>query len=274
MTSDVFAGRSGTVTRDMGLFRKRDDEQISALRAEVRAVQEQLERTEQGKVELESQLVRLEERNATLIYEVATVDELRKRLDELSDRLGTPLEAPSADPVDAPDGAPDRSLSSGSAPPPPPLTAPTISVDDSRIDRIEERLAALDESRTEADEKLGEIAAQTARIDDRVTNISTELANQLTELSTDIDYVSQGLPTGSGATPIDPEVIEAKLQQRIDEEIDAKLGIELDEVRTSAERLAMEQARYEIRFRQDLAELADRIRRPARLDDRSDERPR
>jgi hypothetical protein len=64
------------------------------------------------------------------------------------------------------------------------------------------------------------------------------------------------------------------LQQRIDEEIDAKLGIELDEVRTSAERLAMEQARYEIRFRQDLAELADRIRRPARLDERSDERQR
>jgi hypothetical protein len=262
----------------MGLFRKRDDEQISALRAEVRAVQEQLERTEQGKVDLESQLVRLEERNATLIYEVATVDELRKRLDELSDRLGTSLEAPPADSVDAPDGAPDPSPSSAYAPPPPPpppsLTAPTISVDDTRIDRIEERLAALDDSRTEADEKLGEIAAHAARIDDRVTNISTELANQLTELSSDIDYVSQGLPTGSGASPIDPEVIEAKLQQRIDEEIDAKLGIELDEVRTSAERLAMEQARYEIRFRQDLAELADRIRRPARLDERSDERPR
>jgi hypothetical protein len=30
----------------------------------------------------------------------------------------------------------------------------------------------------------------------------------------------------------------------------------------SAERLAAEQARYQIQFRQDLAELADRIRRP------------
>jgi hypothetical protein len=30
----------------------------------------------------------------------------------------------------------------------------------------------------------------------------------------------------------------------------------------SAERLAAEQARYQIQFRQDLAELAERIRRP------------
>ena len=71
------------------------------------------------------------------------------------------------------------------------------------------------------------------------------------------------MPTSSGAAPIDPELLEAKLQQRLDEEIDAKLGIELDEVRANAERLAMEQARYEIKFRQDLAELADRLRRPS-----------
>jgi septation ring formation regulator EzrA len=120
--------------------------------------------------------------------------------------------------------------------------------DHERIERIEER--------------LGELAANTERIDERVTNVSTELANQLTELSTDLDYVAQGLPPGSTVSPLDPEIIEARLRKQLDEEIDAKLGIELDEVRDNAERLALEQARYEIRFRQDLADLADRLRPP------------
>ncbi|MDX2380337.1 MAG: hypothetical protein QNM02_11340, partial [Acidimicrobiia bacterium] len=117
-----------------------------------------------------------------------------------------------------------------------------------RLERIEER--------------LGELAANTARIDERVTNVSTELANQLTELSTDLDYVAQGLPPGTTVAPDDPELIEARLRKQLDEKIDAKLGIELEDVRDNAERLALEQARYEIRFRQDLAELADKLRRP------------
>jgi hypothetical protein len=194
----------------MGLFRKRnDDEQIAVLRAEVRAIHEQLDLAERSKAELEAQ-----------------VDQLDHRI---GDRIDRPITATPTRPP----------------PPPPPLEPP---VGPSRIDRIEEQ--------------LGEIAATTARLDERVTNVSTELANQLTELSTDIDYVAQGLPTGSGASPLDPELIEAKLQRRLDEEIDAKLGIELDDVRDSAERLALEQARYEIQFRKDLAELAERLRRP------------
>ena len=196
----------------MGLFRKRnDDEQIAVLRAEVRAIHEQLDRAERSKSELGSQL-----------------DELDHRI---SDRIERPIERP---------------ITSTPAPPPPPPLEPPVTP--SRIDRIEEQ--------------LGEIAATTAKLDERVTNVSTELANQLTELSTDIDYVAQGMPTGTGASPLDPELIEARLQQRLDEEIDAKLGIELDDVRDSAERLALEQARYEIQFRKDLAELAERLRRP------------
>jgi uncharacterized phage infection (PIP) family protein YhgE len=192
----------------MGLFRKRnDDEQIAVLRAEVRAIHEQLDLAERSKAELESQVNRL------------------------GDRIERPIERP---------------ITSTPTPPPPPPLEPPVAP--SRIDRIEEQ--------------LGEIAATTAKLDERVTNVSTELANQLTELSTDIDYVAQGLPTGSGATPLDPELIEAKLRQHLDEEIDAKLGIELDDVRDNAERLALEQARYEIQFRKDLAELAERLRRP------------
>ena len=36
----------------------------------------------------------------------------------------------------------------------------------------------------------------------------------------------------------------------------------MDDVLGSTERLAAEQARYEIQFRADLAELAERLRRP------------
>ena len=38
----------------------------------------------------------------------------------------------------------------------------------------------------------------------------------------------------------------------------------IEAVQSSTERLAAEQARYQIAFREDLAELAERLRRPAR----------
>jgi archaellum component FlaC len=196
----------------MGWFsRRNDDEQMAILRAEVRAIHEQLDAAERSRADLSSELGRLSEE----------VEAQR-----------------------------ERPIASTPTPPPPPPMAPPVDAraDHERIERIEER--------------LGELAANTERIDERVTNVSTELANQLTELSTDLDYVAQGLPPGSTVSPLDPEIIEARLRKQLDEEIDAKLGIELDEVRDNAERLALEQARYEIRFRQDLADLADRLRPP------------
>ncbi len=203
----------------MGLFGRRNaDEQIAVLRAEMKAMHEQLGSAERARAEMASELGRL-------TGEVHEQAEIRR------DRTITSTPAP--------------------PPPPPPMAAPappTPLVDDERVERIEERLA--------------EIAAASERLDERVTNVSTELANQLSELSTDLDYVAQGLPPGTTVSPLDPELIEARLRKQLDQEIDAKLGIELDEVRDSAERLALEQARYEIRFRQDLADLADRLRRP------------
>ena len=72
------------------------------------------------------------------------------------------------------------------------------------------------------------------RVDARITSISTELAHQLTELSGEVD--------GLGAN--DPPT------ERV-----------VDELRDAQTRLANEQARYQIQFRQDLAELAERLRR-------------
>jgi len=75
-----------------------------------------------------------------------------------------------------------------------------------------------------------------AVLDQRLTNVSTELANQLSELGRDIDGLGQRIP----------EVAEGTVS---DEVVDALRGGQV--------KLANEQARYEIAFRQDLATLAE-----------------
>ncbi|WP_041297932.1 hypothetical protein [Ilumatobacter coccineus] len=86
--------------------------------------------------------------------------------------------------------------------------------------------------------QIGQIAEKMSALDVRVTQISVELANQLTELSSDLDAVNER----GGDT--------AAIEQR------------LDEITSGQTRLANEQARYEIQFRNDLAELVERLRRP------------
>jgi chromosome segregation ATPase len=71
-------------------------------------------------------------------------------------------------------------------------------------------------------------------VDARITSISTELANQITELSGDVESIAKEHP------PTDDIVTEMR---------DAQV------------KLANEQARYQIAFREDLAALAERLRR-------------
>lgn len=83
--------------------------------------------------------------------------------------------------------------------------------------------------------KMQRIGDRIDAIDQRISSISTELANQITELGGDIDALG-------GNEPATDEVV--------------------DELRDAQTRLAAEQARYQIAFRQDLADVADRLRRP------------
>jgi len=94
---------------------------------------------------------------------------------------------------------------------------------------------------TETRTDVGLLAEKVGAIESRVNQVSLELTNQLTELSGDIDRA------GAHADPSD----------LLDD-----LVARLDEVTGGQERLANEQARYAIQFREDLAELADRLRRP------------
>jgi len=113
--------------------------------------------------------------------------------------------------------------------------------------------------------QLTDVSSQMSAMDGRVTAVSTELANQLTELSRDIDELNRRAAEAEAAatergvdivttTELDTGELEARLADRLDEAI--------DDVLDTTEKLAAEQARYEIQFRADLAELAERLRRP------------
>ncbi|MCU1399647.1 MAG: hypothetical protein JWN62_2756 [Acidimicrobiales bacterium] len=87
---------------------------------------------------------------------------------------------------------------------------------------------------------------QAVALNERVSNLSREFANQLGELSQELDHLAA--KPGPAAAPVlvpDQIVTEDMIEELHDGQV----------------RLANEQARYEIRFRQDLAELADQVRR-------------
>ena len=148
-------------------------------------------------------------------------------------------------------------------PPPPPAPEPTVSQDEFRaiVGRVREITTRLDTAQQSAvdDEQtvdraafesvgrevhtLGErideldtvrdqvqsVATRLDQLDARITSISNELANQITELSSDLEALNGHEPA--------PDLV--------------------DRLRDTQLKLANEQARYQIVFRQDLAHLAD-----------------
>ncbi len=108
------------------------------------------------------------------------------------------------------------------------------------MDDLQAQLADLAERISASDGEAHKTAARLAATEARLTAVSTELANQLRELSSDIDALADA-PTNGGQATTPDEVVEA--------------------LRAGQAKLANEQARYEIAFRQDLASLAEQVRR-------------
>jgi len=79
------------------------------------------------------------------------------------------------------------------------------------------------------------VALSISAIDSRVVHLGRELTNQLHELSSDLEQLEKQNDGASAET--------------------------IAHLQTTQIRLATEQARYEIAFRQDLAEIADQLRR-------------
>jgi chromosome segregation ATPase len=106
-----------------------------------------------------------------------------------------------------------------------------------QIEELNARLHAVTSVDGEHARRLDELDGKVISLGARVTQVGTEVTHQLGELSGDIDKL--GARTDEIASTI------------------GDLPEQVDAVRSDQARLANEQARYEIRFSQDLAEVAD-----------------
>lgn len=118
---------------------------------------------------------------------------------------------------------------------------PKASADD--LDALRSDLNQLRSELTKRTNELSLVTAATngldqriSAIDTRLTNMTAELSHQLHELSSDIEAITQ--------KENDPESVNA-----------------LEQLRVNQTRIANEQARYQIAFRQDLAVIAEQLRK-------------
>jgi DNA repair exonuclease SbcCD ATPase subunit len=109
---------------------------------------------------------------------------------------------------------------------------------DARAKQVENAIAAQPDTATSLRDRVDAIAEQLNALEGRLATVSTELANQLSELGNDIEALNDRPP----GAPVEEGT--------------------LDELRDTQTRLASEQARYQIAFREDLARLAEQLRRP------------
>ena len=113
-----------------------------------------------------------------------------------------------------------------------------------QIRDLTSQLATLSSSQASTSSQIDDLVTRIGSLDGRITQVGTEVTHQLGELSGDIDSLAQR------TTTMNDEIGQLGDVTSI-----------VDEVRTDQARLANEQARYEIAFRQDLAELAERLQR-------------
>jgi chromosome segregation ATPase len=274
------------------------DSRLGALDTGLTTMGDQLTTLSASTATMGDQLTSLSASTARLDGRLVAIDDLDARVRELTDRLNTPAPPPPDTPVPPPpetiappppppaSSTPPPPAPSPTPPPPPPagdiphdemaaqladlsaavaLHTEQMAATQQRLAEIEELTSLLTETDTAGSddvatlrERLDDMNEQMAAMDGRVTSVSTELANQLTELSRDIDELNrraaEAADAGEPAGTTDTAELEARLAERLDAVIDDVMG--------TTERLAAEQARYEIQFRSDLAELAERLRRP------------
>jgi chromosome segregation ATPase len=119
-------------------------------------------------------------------------------------------------------------------------------VEPAQLAALATEVAQLRELLTDLSQRIDGGALDTAlhraaltRLEQRVGGLGAELANQIHELSGDINQL-QARPNGASEDDV-------------------------EQLRSGQDRLANEQARYQIAFREDLAALADKLSRPKPL---------
>lgn len=110
-------------------------------------------------------------------------------------------------------------------------------VEPTDVTKLQAEIATLRQALEEQAGSTKTLHDKLAALDDRITAVSTELANQLTELGHDIDALN-----AKPADGVDAEALAAVKEGQV--------------------KLANEQVRYQIAFREDLARLAQELKRP------------
>jgi tetrahydromethanopterin S-methyltransferase subunit G len=191
-----------------------------------------------------SEIERLKSEIASMTARLDAADSAKQQLDNqvegLATRLDTPPEQPPPPPPPEPTVHPDEFRAivgrvgelAKRLDNPTPVEPPPAAVSPDELEAVNARVHANTEQLSGLDGVEVQVQTLTTRLDQldaRMTSISNELANQITELSSDIEALN-------GKDPASELV---------------------DRLRDTQVKLANEQARYQIAFREDLAHLAD-----------------
>ena len=277
----------------MGLFKKRpaDTAELDQLRAEITSMAARLDAADTDKAQIDHRIhtiaTRLDQAPPPAppppppTVDQADIDIMRARIQRLYDRLdeyvAIPAPPPGVDPlaVASLEARVDQlaaELAAALVDDGDPSTPPTIDVDEfaalaARVHALGTRLdttppppppapapTALPVDPGEFEflcERIQHLHDRITAVDQRITSISTELANQITELAGEVDTIGAREPAPGPAD--DGAAADAADAAEVAELV--------DELRDAQARLANEQARYQIVFRQELADLAERLRR-------------
>jgi hypothetical protein len=173
----------------------------------------------------------VESLRAQLLATSSERDELHQRLAALEAVLG-----PTRTPPHAVASAEAKTPTTTAPPPQPGVSLAEVNERTiTTLRDIASQQAALEQLRADIDAMNALDREAWTRIDARLAEVTQQFSNQFLELGNEIDHALSRHPSATD------------------------LG--LDELRAAQERLAAEQARYQIAFRQDLARLADDLRR-------------
>jgi len=286
----------------MGLFTRKADSkaELESMKADLRSMRERLDAADAAKAKLAERVGKLDAQNKRLTSEVASVDTKvgtvegstasARSLDELRSEIGNDvarLDGLTAQ-IEHLGALLDEQRTSASEARTASFPAPSGPAMNQLAAQLAELSALIGEQRTQiadvalvatdaaerttaaetkiagfdrtparhADDEIrqqvGQLAEKVASMDSRIHQVSLELTNQLTELSGELDASA----SRNGA--VDSDAIIAEIEGLMAARIDSHVV----DITGGQERLAAEQARHAISFRQELADLADRLRRP------------
>jgi hypothetical protein len=138
-------------------------------------------------------------------------------------------------------------LDTPTTPPPPPPEPQKPAVTEADVDMLRARLQRLND--------------RIDQIDARITSIATELANQINELAGEVGTLTVAANQPAWGESDDEDDEDAAAQAAAAAALAGAAEAIAIEIRDAQVKLANEQARYQIAFRQDLAELAERLKK-------------